>query len=188
MPPLRKFNKENIIDVAYNIVEKEGLASLNARRIAKELNCSVQPIFHNFANMEDLKEEVFNKIYAKYQSMMIEAKDLEHPYLVKGLAYIEFAKTYPEFFKIIFMQESKKNLEEFALADDDMLKNIFESITQKFAVSQEDLKDFYIKVWIFTHGLACLIATKTVNFTDEEIKTILLNTVQELFRGYKKGK
>ena len=187
MPPIKKFQREEIIDTAYEIVKREGFDSINARRIAKELGGSVQPIYHNFATMEELKKEVSDRIYKKYQTTMREATDTEHSYLEKGIAYVRFAKEYPEFYKIIFMQESKMNLDEFIQADIEVTENVMESITQKFDISKEDLKDFHIKVWIFTHGLACLVATKTVNFTDDEIRKLLLNTVQEIFRGYKKG-
>lgn len=187
MPPAKKFQREEMINIAYKIVEKEGFYAVNARRIAKEMGGSVQPIYHNFATMEDLNKAVFDKIYLKYQETMKQAIDIEHPYLVKGMAYVNFARKYPEFYKIIFMQESKMNLEEFIQADREITENVMESITKKFDISKEDLKDFHIKIWIFTHGLACLVATKTIQFTEEEVKQLLLDTVQEMFRGYKKG-
>lgn len=188
MPPIKKFEKEDIINIAYEIVRQDGFNGLNARRIAKELNCSVQPIFHNFETMEELNKVVFSKIYSKYQEIMKQALDKEQPYLAKGIAYVKFAREYPEFYKIIFMQERKMKIEEFIQADIDVSENVMESITKKFDISKKDLKDFHIKVWIFTHGLACLVATKTIQFTDEEIKKLLFNTVREIFDGYSKGR
>ena len=55
MPRATKFLKEDIIEAASAVVKKEGLSAINARRVAKELGCSVQPIFYQFENMEDLK-------------------------------------------------------------------------------------------------------------------------------------
>jgi len=185
MPPRRKFKREEIVDIACKIVLEEGFSSLNARRIARELGSSIQPIFHNFSCMEELTDEVIKKAHDKYHELILASKDKEHPYLEKGLAYIRFARDYPEFFKIIFMQESKMDLDEFMKSDVETLENIFSSIIKKFDVSKEDIKNFHIKVWIFTHGLACLIVTKTVNFSDDEVKDLLMNTVQGMFRGYK---
>lgn len=184
MPPIKKFQKEEIVNTAYKIVEKEGFDALNARRIAKELGASVQVIYHNFSDMKELNKEVYEKIFYKYQEIMRLATDKEHPYLEKGVSYVKFAREYPEFYKVIFMQESNMNLEEFILADINTTENVMKSITKKFDISEKDLKDFHIKVWIFTHGLACLIATKTVNFSDDEVRKLLLDTVQELYRGY----
>lgn len=104
MPPVRKFQKEDIIKVAYDIAKEEGFASINARRIANILGCSVQPIFHNFTSMEELCRAVYDKIYSKYKEYMVNARNSKYkPYKEMGLAYIRFAADYPEFFKIIFM-------------------------------------------------------------------------------------
>lgn len=62
MPPIKRYDKEKIIDISLDIASKEGLEKLNARRIAKELNSSVNPIFNNFKNMDDLKK-LFTKKY-----------------------------------------------------------------------------------------------------------------------------
>lgn len=188
MPPVRKFTKEDIVNAAYEIVRQDGFKGLNARKVAKELNCSVQPIFHNFETMEELSRAVYDKIYTKYRELVKQAADEERPYLAKGIAYVKFAREYPEFYKIIFMKESEMKVEEFIQADIDVIENVKESITKRFDVSEKDLQDFYIKVWIFTHGLACLVATKTIAFTDDEIRSLLMNTVQEMFQGYSIGR
>ena len=62
MPPIAKISKEDIINKALNIARCENFNSINARRLAKELGCSVQPIFSNFKNMEELKRVVFYNI------------------------------------------------------------------------------------------------------------------------------
>lgn len=185
MPPTKKFQREEIVEHAYKIVEKEGFEGLNARRIAKELGASVQIIYHNFSDMNELNEEVYEKIFNKYQETLEQATDNERPYLAKGIAYVKFAREYPEFYKIIFMKESKLNIEEVIQNDIKTTENVMKSIIQKFDISKKDLKDFHIKIWIFTHGLACLVATKTVKFTDKEVKKLLIDTVQEMFNGYK---
>lgn len=184
MPPIKRFQKEDIINTAYEIVKKEGLKSVNARRIAKELGGSVQLIYHNFKTMNELNKAVYDKIFSKYQEVIVNEEDKEHPYLAKGIAYIKFAKEYPEFFKIIFMQENKMSIDEFLEFDSITTENVLNTINKKFDIPKEYLKGFHIKVWIFTHGLACIVATKTVDIKDEEIKELLQNTVQEMFKGY----
>lgn len=185
MPPVKKFQREEIINTAYEIVKEKGLSSLNARSLAQKLGGSVQLIYHNFIDMNELVGEVREKIHKKYKENLEQATDENHPYLAKGMAYVKFAKDYPEFYKILFMEESKMNLEEFFQIDKDTNQNVMQSIIKKFDVSKEQLEDFHIKVWIFTHGLACLTATKTVRFSDEEIRKYLIETVNELFKGYK---
>ena len=107
MPPIRKFKREDIIDTAYNIVKDEGFGSINARRIAKELGCSIQPIFHNFSTMEELYKAIYDKISDKCREYMFRDTDKEMAYKHMGLGYISFAKDFPEFFKAIFMQKTE---------------------------------------------------------------------------------
>ena len=100
MPRATKYLKEDIIEAACAVVKKEGLTAINARRVAKELGCSVQPIFYQFENMEDLKQATILHIRKIYQSYMIAGSKEEKAYRGMGLAYIRFAKDYPDFFKI----------------------------------------------------------------------------------------
>lgn len=185
MPPITKFSKEEILNCAYEIVKKEGFEKLNARKIAKVLGCSVQPIFHNFTSMEELEKEVYQSIYHKYQECMCKGKENEeNPYKQMGLSYIEFASDYPEFFKIIFMQKTDKNASDFIMVDS--MGNDVIKIGQKITgLSYEEQKKFHVKVWIFTHGIACLVATKTIKITKEEIEDLLAKSVKEMLVGYK---
>lgn len=184
MPPIKKYDKESVINDALEIAKYEGLKSINARYLAKRLGCSVQPIFHNFKNMESLKNEVYLRIYQKYQEYMLEASKKEKAYKEMGLAYIKFARDYPEFFKIIFMQETDCKPEEF-ISYDSLGNNVIEKGQVLTGFSYEEQKDFHVKVWIFTHGLACLVATKTIALNDEEIDKLLGETVLEMVKGRK---
>lgn len=178
------FRKEDVLKIAYEIVEKEGFAGLNARRIAGELNSSVHPIFKHFKDMEELKKAVYEKIYDKYQEYMLSGIKEENAYKKTGLSYIQFAKDEPEFFKILFMQSTNLNAENFITADrvgDDVIK-AGQVLT---GLSFEEQKRFHVKVWIFTHGIACLVATKTVEFSEKEISDLLGNTVLEMLKGFK---
>ena len=53
MPPKVKISKEDILQTAIELVRKGGEEAVNARAIAGALNCSTQPIFSNFASMEE---------------------------------------------------------------------------------------------------------------------------------------
>ena len=185
MPPLKKYDREKIIEISLSIASKEGLDKLNARRIAKELNSSVNPIFNNFKNMDELKKEVYERIYSIYKEYMNNGKNCDNSYKGMGLGYIKFAKDYPEFFKTIFMQKYDINAENFITADaegNDVIKE-----GQKLTgLDFDEQKKFHVRVWIFTHGIACLVATKTITISDDEISELLQSTVREMLIGYLK--
>ncbi len=185
MPPIRKYCREDIIKTTYELVQKEGLGCVNARRIAKQLGCSVQPIFHNFTTMEELIKEVHHRIYEKYKEYLLSGRDQPNAYKKIGLSYIQFAFDYPEFFKILFMKETTLDAEDFLMADV-LGDHIIKSGQTLTGLSYEEQKKFHIKVWIFTHGIACLVATRTIQFSKEEIDELLGRTVLEMLEGYKK--
>lgn len=186
MPPIKKYTYDDIVNVSYEIAKSEGLNGINARKIAHILGCSVQPIFHNFKNMDELIEKVKEKIYKKYvEYFKVDLKE-DYAYKKMGLGYIRFARDYPEFFKILFMQETNKSALEFVMADalgDDVIK----AGIKLTGFSYEKQKRFHVKVWIFTHGLACLVANKTVNFSDQELDKLLEESVREMLRGKKES-
>lgn len=187
MPPIRKYTKAEIIEVAENIIKEEGMSSLNARRLAKKLGCSVQPIFHNFKSMDEVVKEVIKNITNKYHEYMLSGQNSENPYKAMGLSYIKFAREYKEFFKILFMQKTDLNIENFIMSDsigDDVIKTGM-ILT---GLSYESQKNFHTKVWMFTHGIACLVATETVKLTDLEIDSLLQSTVREMLIGYKEAR
>ena len=107
----------------------------------------------------------------------------ENPYKQMGLSYIQFANDYPEFFKILFMQQTTMNPENFIVNDNignDVIK-IGQNLTH---LTFEEQKKFHVKVWIFTHGIACLVATKTVTLKETDISNLLETSVREMLKGY----
>ena len=80
------------------------------------------------------------------------------------------------------MQKTNLDAESFIMSDfiaDDIIK-----VGQSFTgYDYEEQKKFHVKVWIFTHGIACLLATRTVKFTDEEIEELLVSTVDAMLKS-----
>lgn len=187
MPPLKKVSKEDIVKITLEILKKEPADHLNARRIAHELNCSVQPIYFNFKNMEELKEEAFQSIYEIYKDYIIKGSKKKNAYKEMGLAYIKFAQDYPNYFKLLFMNSSNLSSEQF-MDHDDMKNNIIQEGMKVTGFSKEEQKQFHLKVWIFTHGLATLVATSTVCLKEEEINHLLQQTVREMILGRREKK
>ena len=60
MAGVARIQREDIINTAFEIVKEKGMEGLNARDVAKKLNCSIQPIFYQFSNMEELKQKQQN--------------------------------------------------------------------------------------------------------------------------------
>lgn len=184
MPPRTKIQKEDIIETAYQLVRQEGMEGINARAIAKQMNTSIQPIFHKFSNMEELKQEVIEKIIQEYRKYIVKGSTEEKAYKAMGLAYIHFAKEEPKLFKILFMSEQKMKPIAFMTQGIEYEK-VAECIATTTGFSKEKIKEFHLKIWIFTHGLASLIATGTCEFSEEEINHMLKEIYTALYEQEK---
>ena len=55
MPPKQRITREMILETSFAMFCRDGMEAVNARSVAKALNCSTQPIFSYFAGMDDLK-------------------------------------------------------------------------------------------------------------------------------------
>lgn len=184
MAGIPKNKKEDIVKTALEIVKEKGFEGLNARDIAKRLNCSIQPIFYQFKTMEELKQAVYEKIYEIYKEYMLSGENTDTSYRTMGNSYVKFARDYPELFKILFMQKTEVNSANFIQIDHLGDKVINEG--KKFTgLSFEEQKDFHLKVWIFTHGISSLIVTGTLKLNEEEIDKIIADSVRQMLKGYK---
>ena len=180
MPPIVKIKKEDIIDTTFEIIRKEGLEAVNARKIAQNLNCSVQPIFSNFENMEDLKKCTLEKIALYFYKFIIKLYDDKLPkYKQVGMNYIKFAKQEPIFYKILFLENHsiRTPMLEADNKDLNMIKQYVESSTN---LTKENIQAFHVKMWIFTHGLATLVSSKNIDISEKQISDLISKEFQAL--------
>ena len=182
--PARKIQKADIVRAALDILRTEDFSSVTARRLAEMLECSVQPIYVNFANMDDLEREALNSMKVIYYEYMNAGAREPLAYKGMGLAYIRFARDYPNYFKILFMGQTGLSADSF-IEQDDAGNQIIRRGMEMTGFSYEQQKQVHLKVWIFTHGLATLVATGTVRFDDREIEHLLTESVRELVTGVK---
>ena len=174
-----KITKKMILDTAFSIARREGLNSISNRRIAKELNSSIRPIYYQFKNTEELKLELGKKIDTYFYDYLLNNKLGNMPlYKQIGINYIRFSRDEKKLFKILFMSDNKLLPSDFILDTEYMkIKDIIRISTN---LSDKDIKSFHLKMWLFTHGIATLSANDTVLFTDKQISDLLSYEFQAL--------
>lgn len=170
MPPKVKVTKEDIVSTALKLVKEGGAETLNARNIASALNCSTQPIFSNFATMDELQQAVFEAAYGIYLDFLNrEVSKNEYPeYKALGMAYIHFAKEESMLFKLLFMRD--RNGEEFVSTPD------FEASVkinmEKNRLSRERAERLHLEMWAYVHGIAVMLATSFFEPSEELISAM----------------
>ena len=172
MPAKRKIQKEDILKASISIISHEGLNALNARKVAKALGCSTQPLFYLYENMDEIKKEVLQEISKLFNQALLKSNYDQPVYKDIGVNYIRFAKDEPEFFKIMF--QSKMNKEMFDFIDlTGSSSQIFETISKQTGLSLENAKQFHLRMWLYVNGIASLVAHQTIEFSDDEIDYLL---------------
>ena len=181
MPKSVKITKEKILEAAFSIVREKGIESLSNRELAKKLNSSIRPIYYQFKNVEELNNELYIKIEKYfYKFLMDKMVDNIPPYKQVGINYIKFAKEETNFFKFLFMSGSDLVPKEFISRDNEDYQELTKLIKLSTQLKDEDIADFHTKMWVFTHGIAMLVATDTVKLTESQIKELLSLEFQAL--------
>ena len=184
MPPKAKVTKEKILEAALNIVRRDGASKLNARSVAKELNCSTQPIFSFYKSMEELKNDLMitaNDYNDKYVLDYIQRMDIL-PYKASGMAYIQFAKDEKELFKFLFMNE-KKNTQMWESEHGYIIEMVMASTGLDKAIATK----FHLQMWLFVHGIATFSVTSCLEMSEEQIHEFLDCIYFGVLEAYKRN-
>lgn len=178
MPPKTKITREEIIQASLKLLRAEGAGAINARNIAAALNCSTQPIFSNFATMEDLQKALLEAAYEVYLNyLQNEAQSGKYPqYKAFGMAYIRFADEEKELFKLLFMCD--RSGEDFIPTDD--FRASVEIIMNANNLTRERAGLMHLEMWSFVHGIAVMLATSFFTPEWELISDMLSDIYQGL--------
>lgn len=188
MPPKVKVTEKEIIDTALRIVQEKGLDSLNARDLAKELGCSVHPIFRSFHTMEELKSEIYKAAEQIYNQRMISAMEKgADSFLNIGLTYIDFARQEKNLFKLLFMSDAFREQSIIDIVgntegDDEVIA----MLCQMTGLSRQSARELYAGNWLMVHGIASMFATNSCRLEEKEIRRLLGNTFMGIMIKLKK--
>ena len=181
MPKQIKISKEMILDAAFEIARKDGLDKISNRELANKLKCSIRPIYYQFQNVEEMQKELYQKIEKYFYNFLMDNMiDGIPKYKQIGINYIKFAKKENKLFQILFMSELGLSPSAFVTKSGDDYKEIEKMVKLSTNLDDEDIKKFHTKMWIFSHGLASLVANNTIKLTDEQIAKLLSYEFQAL--------
>ncbi|MCR5478619.1 MAG: TetR/AcrR family transcriptional regulator [Ruminococcus sp.] len=186
MPPKCKFTRDEIIEAALDIAREKGIEAVTARAVGEKLNSSSKPIFSVFENMEEVVQETLIAAREVYNGYIEQALAGEKPFRDVGSKYIEFAIREPMLFQLLFMKEQTQKRSALGILPmiDDNYEEILASVKQGYGLDEDDAKSFYRHLWIYTHGIASLIATGVCSFKPQEIGEM----VSEIFMSLLKNK
>lgn len=174
MPPKVKFTREQIVQAAFAIANREGIEGITIRKVAHSLGSSIAPIYVNFETVEELKDVVAAMTFTLAGEMMKEGQ-LKN-FMDIGLTSLRFAREYPMLFNDLVVKPNRyfdgnygptmEKLQQI-MAEDPALQGL----------SQEEHLELLMKMRIFTTGLAVMAAGAYAGKIDEARQAQLLQDV-----------
>ena len=169
MPPKAKITKEKVLQAALEITRESGFSAVNARSLAEKLNCSTQPVFTCYKNMEELKAAFLGFAYDYYKKYVgsYQASGKAEPALLYPLSYLAFAQEETALFRLLFVDEVDLHISDpghfYNEPDNEARAMQFAAQT---AITPERARAVFLDLFLYCHGIAVLAAAK--NFTLDE--------------------
>lgn len=178
MPPKAKITKVMILDTVLKITKETGFETVNARSIASKLQCSTRPIFTCYENMDELKKEFLDFAFEYYEQYVKDYQKEKNPdfSLLLPLSYIEFAKSEPYLFKLLFINDMDMNVTETKdfykeIGNEDKAKYFSNHIGVEFECG----KEIFLNLFLYSHGIAVLTATEKLSLDIATVEEMLSN-------------
>lgn len=188
MPPKAKFSREECIQAALDIVREKGIDALTSRALGEKLGSSARPIFTVFENMEDVQQSVIDATKSLCRTYIQQGLLHERSFKGVGAQYILFSIKEPKLFQLLFMREQKEipNLSSVLPIIEESYEQILLSIQKDYGIDFSSAETLYKHLWIYTHGIATLCATKMCRFTSEEINHMISEVCISILKNMKK--
>ena len=167
MPPQVSFPKKVILNEAFEIVRKEGLQALTARKIAQNLKSSTQPIYRAFRSMKDLEIAVIEKAKEYAVNYLLEEGETQWPFFNMGLRYLRFAKEEKELFTLLYLSgRITFDFEHLSYPFNLFLERMKQDPSLQ-GLNDRSLQRLTRNMWIFTHGMTTLFSADSAQYSDD---------------------
>lgn len=168
----KEISRDKILDVAYKMAVKDGIEGLTARSIAKTGHFSTQPLYLEFNNMNDLREQVLKKISDDLRTKTLQQSYTWDALIDLDLSYIEFAQKHVNLFRAMFVDGKFGS----KVISDTLMDLGTEKFKEQYPDTQYDedrVRDIVIANWISTTGMAALVVNKIATFNQTQIINVL---------------
>lgn len=173
MQTLSTITKEDVINEAFNIVNRSSFTELNARNLAKELGISTKPIYRMYKGMDEIKEDLDKKIKDFYDCYLNQNLDNENPLLSLMTFYVTFALEYKNLFIYLFLSSNLKWKSVNNVLDEKWNQAMVINLVNKHGKTFDEAKKIFLSTWLYANGLATLVATNDIIMDKKEIEESL---------------
>jgi len=184
MPPKTDLTQEKIERAGFELIREQGFDSLTARGVAQRLQCSTQPIYSLYSNIEELKSRVYDKVIAFALSCMGAYQDSRNsPALNGAIGFLRFAKEEKQLFRTLYQSGYKKydTRSDFFIVEELCLASMRHS-KRLSGIPQEQLRSIFLKLNIYMIGIGTLLSSNTLELDITEA-TDMIREMYEMLLG-----
>lgn len=176
-----QINKNIILQAALELLLEKGFQAVNIKTLSQKIGCSTQPIVWHFGNMNALRNELAEYALHYANEKMRSAANGMEAFNNVGAAYIEMAYQEPHLFQYLYMSGDNGYLaENFDVFTSDENAVMVAQIAVQLKIPIEKANTFFRNMMIYTHGLACFIASGLVKASKEEVSQMIHLVSEEL--------
>lgn len=182
MPPKKPVNlKDALIEEAFSIIEEKGVEHLSLRDVARRLGVSHQAPYKHFPSRDHILAAVVARCFSDFADYLEARPVSPEPFEDlgrMGLAYLEFARSNPLQYRLMFNTALPDGTEHRHMLD--QAQYAFSILRDKLGTMQlrdphhrisDPAKHDALFIWSALHGLASLMqsdVTSTIGLDESE--------------------
>lgn len=172
-----RITKEALVSAGVLLVRKSGVGALNARSLAAQAGCSIQPVFRNFGSMENLRTEVLRGLDAVYNAFIRRYIDKTDYLFTISLAHIALAQEEKHLFHAMFLTElfGTRTVEE--ILQSSWNRETIDCTATQYGLSIPEAEAVYRDVRFYTFGIALGVYAGSVTLDPGEAEALVRRAI-----------
>ena len=172
MSATKKITKDMIVDAALEIFRAEGFDAVTSRRVAFKLGCSTQPIYFEYKNMDELKNDIVKKVVGQlneiFSSVSNEGKEEPDEFVYRsfGLSFLKFVQADPFVFRQIYIVDGKIGRQ----VDNLRMPIILDILENKYGYKKETALAIHKMASCSLMGMAVFVSSGYKKISEDEMQ------------------
>lgn len=189
----QKRTQQAILDAARQIISQEGVSELSIRAIAQRIDYSPAGLYEYFGSKEEIVQALCAQGHERLRDYLLQVNQSLSPdkYLMElGKAYINFARSNPDFYLLIFTNKPGPIESEGMSSESSSYSVLLKAISRGLeagvfkARPGFGLQEMAYAAWSLVHGIAMLRITFLKDFP-EDLDKADLGALRALILGLK---
>ena len=173
MPIKAQITREAILQAAFQLARTEGLAAVNARRLAGALGCSTQPLYRAFQGMDELLGALRQRIDRAYDDFVAAQLAAGDTPLARARAHVLFARRERPLYTALFLAHAMDGVSLAEIARAPWNQTAVQALQRDLALQPAAARQAFLQLWLFASGLAAQLAANDLRVSEGEIDALL---------------